>query len=104
MHNADVAIRLQNAGPFAALKLAAERGDIELFRNALRQTYSLPHVCQRVFDQTIDDAYEYAISEVERLMDSAYIARLVNSIDGNEKTLSAWVDVVQSYEKRHHPV
>lgn len=89
-HKADIGIRLERAGPFAAMQLAATRGDLEGYKQALKRSYG--PLAKSVFEKTIDQAYEYALKETERLNeDNAELA---------PNTLVFWKAIIENHDKR----
>ena len=87
----DINCRLDHAGAFAAMFLAAERGDMASYKQALTQTYGTRHVAKRVYEQTVDQAYIFAMQK---------IGEYVDGLDG-DATLEFWLIVAENYEKRH---
>ena len=88
MHDADIGIRLDNAGLFAAMELAGLRGDLEGFKRALQQSYG--PAAKRVYHKLVDDYYEFILKQVWGLMDA-----------NNEKRLVFWATLAENHEKRH---
>ena len=86
-------MRLDKAGHFAALKLAAERGDIPGFKQALREAYMSPAACKRIYEATIDEAYEYALQEVTRLAKSTK--------PEDYPSFDSWTEIVSNHNERH---
>ena len=67
-HKADIGIRLDAAGVFAAMQLAGSRGDMDGFKAALGQAYG--PIAKRVYTSTIEQYNEYILKQAEALMDA----------------------------------
>ena len=92
MHKADIGIRLDNAGPRAAMLLAASRGNMDGYKTALVQSYGSV-AAKRIYESIIDAIYEYALREAGKRMGTTEPAE--------EATLEFWTTVVLNYEDRH---
>ena len=94
MHAADIGIRLDNAGPYAAMLLAASRGNMDGYKTALAQSYG--PAAKRIYEKTVDAVYEHALKEASKLMDTTDAEE--------EETLVFWATVAENYEDRHCPM
>lgn len=92
----DINIRLDRAGAYAAILLAARLGDMASYKTALAQTYGTPVVARRVFENTVDQVSDYAYAEIDR--------RVVLGGSENDTTLHFWAMVIENYESRHDPI
>lgn len=89
-HPADIGIMMDNHGPYRAMILAASRGDLEGYKLALQQSFG--PAAKRVYEKTVDKIYEYALKEVEKLMDA--------TAEADEKSLVFWATIADNHEKR----
>ena len=89
-HPADLWIRLQAAGPFACMELAAQRGDLAGFKDALISTYG--PMAEKVYHKTVAQSYEWMLKEAYDLMDS--------TDKGDEDTLTFWATLIEGHERR----
>ncbi len=92
-HDADFGIAIDNRGAIAALELAAIRGDFDGYKEAMPLAFG--HLAQKKHDKAVDNLYERALKECERLMD-------LNTPKTNAQ-LNAWSEIVGSYEDRKYP-
>ena len=90
MHNADIYMRLNNKGAFAAMELAGLRGDLEGFKDALQSSYG--PVAERVYHKTIDAHYDFILKQAEALMDA--------ETTEEEASLVFWATLAENHEKR----
>ena len=88
MHKADIGIRLDKAGVFAAMELAGSRGDMGGFKEALGLAYG--PMAKRVFNKAIVDYNEYILKQAESLMDAA--------TPKDEASLLFWSELAEIYE------
>lgn len=89
-----LAAECHNAGPYAAMLLAASRGNMDGYKTALAQSYG--PAAKRVYEKTVDAAYEHALKEASKLMDTTDAEE--------EETLVFWATVAENYEDRHCPM
>ena len=89
-HDADIGIRLDAAGPFAAMQLAGDRGDMAAFKQALAQNYG--PVAKSVFNSTIDKHYDYILKQAESLMDA--------TSEKDTASLLFWSELAHNHESR----
>ena len=87
-HSADIGIRLDSAGVFAAMQLAGERGDMAGFKDALKLAYG--PVAKRVFYTAAADYNEYILKQAEALMDA--------STPEDEASLLFWSELAEIYK------
>ena len=90
-HPADIGIRLDNAGLFAALELAGMRGDLDGFKRALQQSYG--PLAERMYNKAADDYYEYALKQAWSYMDAESEADIAS--------LKFWTTIVEQHESRN---
>ena len=89
-HGADIGIRLDAAGPFAAMQLAGDRGDMAGFKKALAENYG--PMAKRVFHSTIDKYCDYILKQAELLMDA--------TSDEDIASLVFWAELAHNHEER----
>ena len=91
MHEADIGIRLDRAGLFAAMELAGTRGDFDGFKRALQQAYGSGN--ERVYHRLIDTHYEYILKQTWNLMDA--------TSEADEASLVFWATLAEDHERRN---
>ena len=95
MDDRDVLIAVDKLSPESAMILAASRGlSVDDYKAALKKTYVF--LWEKVYVRVVDNMYQYAVSEVERLIE----------LD-SEKTnvqLEFWATIAEDYEDKHFPI
>ena len=85
-----------NKGHRAVMICAGSFGAMAEYKRALAITYGLKRVAKRVFQTTVDQAYDFAMQEVEKLMEY--------DDPKHNRQLEFWGEVVKDYDDRHIPM